>query len=56
MTRSDLGRLGVPAATVRGWVHRGHLTRIGGTSHNPEYSAETALALVERWKPRGDPA
>ncbi|MFD4658015.1 type IV toxin-antitoxin system AbiEi family antitoxin domain-containing protein [Kitasatospora sp. NPDC058444] len=57
VTRADLGRLGVPAATVRGWVHRGRLVRVGGSDHYPEYDAEAALALVSQWKPRGsDPA
>lgn len=60
LTRADLERLGVPAPTVRGWVRKGCLSRIGGSERYPEFDAEAALALVERWKPRSgghsDPA
>ncbi|WP_157882155.1 hypothetical protein [Streptomyces rubellomurinus] len=57
ITAADLGRLGVPAPTIRSWVHRGSLTRIGGTTRYPEFDAAQALRLVYRWQAsRGEPA
>ncbi|MFE2106658.1 hypothetical protein ACFXAF_12435 [Kitasatospora sp. NPDC059463] len=52
ITRAQLEALGVPAETVRTWVHRSRLARVGGSPRYPEYDATQALALVEAWRPR----
>ncbi|GAA1406220.1 hypothetical protein GCM10009639_53800 [Kitasatospora putterlickiae] len=52
ITRVQLEALGVPASTVRSWVIRDDLVRIGGSTRYPEYDADQALALVEAWRPR----
>ncbi len=47
LTRADVEALGVPAATLRSWVHRGRLVAVGGSALYPWFRTEDVAPLIE---------